>query len=58
MASVVIVVIVACFIIGFGAHKLSGKDDTAVEQIAEAVLKDEAGIDIDFSKEDKVKIPE
>lgn len=52
-AFIPVIIIVASLCAGFLAYKLSGKNDTPIEQAAEAVLKTE-GIDIDFSPDDKV----
>jgi len=35
--------------IGFGAYLFTGKHDTAVEQIAEKILEETTGIDVDLS---------
>lgn len=46
--SSVVVVVALAFVVGVLAPAILKKDDTAIEQAAEAVLRDR-GIDIDFS---------
>lgn len=46
------IVIAVAVAVGLGAHYVSKKNDSAVEQLAETVLKAK-GIDIDFSADDK-----
>lgn len=56
MAVILITALVtaAAICLGYGAHVVTKKDDSPVEQIAEAFLKTK-GIDIDFSADDKVE---
>lgn len=46
-----IVIIIISLITGYSALKYSHKNDSALEQVAEAVLNTQ-GIDIDFSLDD------
>ncbi len=48
----VIYIIIVCVVVGVGATLITKKNDTTAEQLAEKVLKDETGIDIDFSPDD------
>ncbi len=45
------IVLAIALLVGIVAHQVSHKKDSMIEQLAEAVIKDKAGIDIDFSKE-------
>ena len=58
MASSIIGVIVVgvSIIVGIGARFIFKKKDHPVEQIAEKILKDQTGIDIDFTPEEKPKV--
>jgi hypothetical protein len=49
--AVSILVAALCLAIGFGAKHFTGKDDSAPEQLAEAVLE-YYNIDIDFTPDD------
>lgn len=51
VAVIPIIIILAAFCVGGAAFLLSMKNDSPLEQAAEAVLKTQ-GIDIDFSPED------
>lgn len=42
-------------VVGYGYHHFSKKIDSPVEQMAEAVIEKESGIQVDFSAEDKAK---
>lgn len=48
-----IVVTAVALVVGYGWHYFSKKNDTCVEQIAEAIIEKESGIVIDFSAQDK-----
>ncbi len=48
-----IVVMIIALLFGLCAHVITRKNDSAIEQAAEAILKSE-GIDIDFSPDDDV----
>lgn len=50
-AFIPLIIIVASLCAGFLAYTISKKNDTPVEQAAEAVLKTQ-GVDIDFSPDD------
>ena len=50
-AFIPVIIIAAALAAGFLAYHISGKNDTPVEQAAEAALKTQ-GIDIDFSPDD------
>lgn len=52
MALLPLIIIIASLIVGALALVLSKKNDSPVEQAAEAILKTQ-GIDIDFSIEDE-----
>ena len=45
------IIVVVAMIIGIATYFISKKNDTIVEQVAEAILKTQ-GIDIDFSPDD------
>ena len=45
------IIVVVAMIIGIATYFISKKNDTLVEQVAEAILKTQ-GIDIDFSPDD------
>ena len=45
------IIVVVAMIIGIATYFISKKNDTIVEQVAEAILKTQ-GIDIDFSPND------
>lgn len=50
-AFIPVIVIIAALCVGSAAYFISKKNDSAVEQAAEAVLKTQ-GVDIDFSPDD------
>lgn len=56
-AFVPVLIIVASLIAGFIAYKISGKNDSPIEQAAESVLKAQ-GVDIDFSPDDDDQVDE
>lgn len=51
-AFIPVIVIIAALCVGSAAFFISKKNDSAVEQAAEAVLKTQ-GVDIDFSPDDE-----
>lgn len=52
MIMIYLAIIIAGFLVGLGAYTITKKNDSPVEQAAEAVLKSQ-GIDIDFSPDDE-----
>lgn len=46
-----VLIVVAAFIIAFISSKFS--PDNVVEEVAEEVIKEETGLDIDFSRDEK-----
>lgn len=46
-----IVLVAVCVVVGVGAIVITKKNDTPAEQLAEKVLKDQTGLDVDFSPE-------
>jgi len=48
-----VVILVLAGLCGYTAQKLFKQSDSFVEQTAEEYIKDEIGLDIDFSSEDK-----
>lgn len=50
-----IVITAVALVVGYGYHHFSKKNDTPIEQMAEAVIEKEAGIEIDFSAADKAQ---
>lgn len=53
--AVVEIILAIAFIAGIGAYVFTKKADSPIEQAAEAVIKIETGLDIDFSPEDKAQ---
>lgn len=51
----VIIVVAIAIAVGFFAPKLTKKNDSPTEQYAEKVIKDETGVDYDFSPDDAPK---
>lgn len=53
-----IIITAVALVVGYGYHHFSKKVDTPIEQMAEAVIEKESGIEIDFSADDKAKTAE
>ena len=47
-----IVILIVAIIVGFSASIISNKPNSPVEELAEAVIKMETGMDIEFSPDD------
>lgn len=52
-ALIPVLVIIGALVVGSAAYFISKKNDSPIEQAAEAVLKTQ-GVDIDFSPDDEV----
>ena len=50
-----IIILLAAILVGAGAHFISKKNDSPIEQLAEQVIQNQSGIDVDFSKDSKKK---
>lgn len=50
-----IIITALALVVGYSYHHFSKKNDTQIEQMAEAVIEKESGIQIDFSADDKAK---
>ncbi len=46
------IVLICALLAGLLAYKISGKPDTIIEQIAESIIEEETGIEIDISPEE------
>lgn len=46
-----IIIVALATVVGIGAYIITGKKDSAVEQAAELVIKQETGLDIDLTPE-------
>lgn len=44
-----IAIVLAAVVIGLGSYYFTGKKDNPVEQVAEEVIKEETGLDVDLT---------
>lgn len=59
MTAISALILAIAIVVGFSAHYITHKSNAAAEQMAEAVIKLESGIDVDFSPhEDANKKPD